>query len=499
MPIDGNQTVGTNSNTEPGRGKHPNRPGPYIGTVMENYDPTRSGMIKVWIEELSFNKPEAIPVRYMTPYYSHTKNWNTSESEIGKFAGSNPHAYGMWFPAPDIGTKVMVIFVNGDHNQGYYIGAIPEPHLLHMVPTLGTGPAVANNPEEEKRFGKNAALPTVEMNDKNPGMRDNSRFFDSKRPMHSILNAQLFQQGVIKDTVRGPLNSNCQRESPSNVFGLSTPGRPIYKSGANDYNIHKAIKKGSRPDFDIIGRTCGHSFILDDGDLQGETNTVRLRTGKGHQITMSDDGNTIHIMHANGQSWVELGNEGSVDVYAANSVNVRTEGTLNFHADEDINMYAGKKINMHSVVATSIESEKDVNIVAEEKFNTFAREKVIVRSDGTLSIHADDRASVNSVGTMVVNGSTVQLNSQGPLPAPKPKFIVRTKLPNTSYHKIKGWTSAEGALSSICSRAPTHEPYAHHNKGIPTKVDYNPGTEPSVPLQVRQKKNEYSKGPIRKD
>jgi hypothetical protein len=61
---------------------------------------------------------------------------------------------------------------------------------------------------------------------------------------------------------------------------------------------------------------------------------------------MSDDGNCFYICHANGQSWIELGQNGTIDLYSTNSVNVRTQGTLNLHADKDINMYAGGSIKV---------------------------------------------------------------------------------------------------------------------------------------------------------
>jgi hypothetical protein len=57
---------------------------------------------------------------------------------------------------------------------------------------------------------------------------------------------------------------------------------------------------------------------------------------------MSDGAVTLQIIHSNGQSYVELGTEGTVDVYAMNSVNIRTQGDLNLHADNNININSKK-------------------------------------------------------------------------------------------------------------------------------------------------------------
>jgi hypothetical protein len=126
-------------------------------------------------------------------------------------------------------------------------------------------------------------------------------------------------------------------------------------------------------DVNVIGRRGGHSLVMDDGNIEGKDNLVRVRTSGGHQITMSDDGNFLYIIHANGQAWLELGQEGTLDVYATNSVNVRTQGTINLHADEDINMFAGKKINMKSAGNTTIETEKKLTLSVPMKLLCIAK------------------------------------------------------------------------------------------------------------------------------
>ena len=225
-----------------------------------------------------------------------------------------------------------------------------------MVPAIGSSKAFdLQNSDQKSYYNGATVLPVTEINPNNSKIDDNPQFFNQPKPVHSFLAAEMFQQGTLGDTQRGPIGSTSQRESPSAVFGVSTPGRPVYQGGLTESDIKKRIAAGSitAADVTVIGRKGGHSIVLDDGNLEGDDQLVRIRTAGGHQITMSDDGNFFYIIHANGQAWLEFGQEGTVDVYATNAVNVRTQGTINLHADKDINMFAGGTINMKSMTGTT--------------------------------------------------------------------------------------------------------------------------------------------------
>ena len=134
-------------------------------------------------------------------------------------------------------------------------------------------------------------------------------------------------------------------------------------------------------DIAVIGRQGGHTFVMDDGDLTGSNQLIRLSTAQGHQITMSDDGQTLFIIHSNGQSYIELGKEGTIDMYSTNSVNIRTQGDLNLHADNNININAEKNINIRAKENLVLNSEKETNI----RVGTDFKQQVL-----SLSIYSND-------------------------------------------------------------------------------------------------------------
>jgi hypothetical protein len=485
------------------RGGFPTETGPFIGEVMNNHDPSRIGRVQVYIPEFGTgDKTDSSSwrtVRYLSPFFGSTQHSGTSNG-TGGYVG-NPHSYGMWFTVPDIGNKVLCFFVSGDQNQGYYVGSIPDPDLMHMVPAVGASSQYQiNNNQEAQKYAGAPRLPVAEINNENTEVREDPRSFDQPRPVHSYTAAVMYQQGLIKDSVRGPIGSSAYRESPSATFGISTPGRPNYESGASEYNIKQSLASGAttKDDVKVIGRRGGHSIVMDDGDITGNDNLVRIRTGKGHQILLSDDGNCVHIIHANGQSWVELGKEGTVDVYAANSVNLRSQGDLNLHADQNVNIYAGQSLNLHSKKATILNSEGIVSLLGEKSVNMYSTKAISVKSDGSLALSGTVAASLDSTGPTAVNGAFVLLNTGPSLPTAPPVYAARTKLPETK-HSENGWNSTEGLLDSIVTRAPTHEPYVHHNKGVPTNVQYDGAGAVPASEEVVNKMNEVAEIGVRSD
>jgi hypothetical protein len=483
------------------RGGSPTEFGPYIGQVTNNIDPTRQGRLQVYIEQFAGpnpNNPELWrTVSYCPPFYGATPKGGSAG--VGTYLGGNQQSYGMWFTPPDIGVNVLCFFVEGDPNQGFYLGCIPDQGINRMVPAIGSVPrqlAQTQNNDQATYFGGAPLLPVTEINNspENPSTSENPRFFDQPKPVHSYVAATLFQQGLINDPIRGSIGSSSQRESPSACYGLSTPGRAIYQgglgSGTNgDRDALNELDGETLADLKVIARRGGHTFVMDDGTITGDDNLIRIRTAKGHQITMSDDGNCFYITHANGQSWIELGQEGTVDVFSTNSVNVRTQGTINLHADEDINMYAGKKINIKGLGGVAIQSDGDLNVACKKNLTLFATAQIGVKSNGVLALKGKV-ASVESSGALALKGLPISLNGAPGFPVTTPKGITKTLMPDTNFDSSTGWTVDATGLESIVTRAPTHEPYPYHNQGVPVKVELEEGqttpppNAPNIPAGV---------------
>lgn len=487
MPQDIVKTTGPLKSANPNKGGGATKNVPVFGVVKDNIDPTRSGRIKVLIGDKSpqdsDNSSSWVTVSYMSNFFGQIAGAAGTGAEDHGTYKSNPSSYGEWHAPPDIGTKVICIFVNGDPNYGFYIGCVPEPETLQMVPAIGSSDKILANEGEAKGYGGATRLPVTNLNTNNKSAADAGTFNDTPRPVHSYTASIMNQQGIIRDPIRGPISSSASREPASRVgWGVSTPGRPIYEGGFDDSTIAQNLDPNKGQQLKVVARRGGHSIVMDDGDVIGRDQLIRIRTSLGHQILMSDDGQTLMILHSNGQSYIELGKEGTVDIFSTNSFNVRTQGDINFHADRNINLHAmenvniqGKNIQTNSEEKTKIRAGSDINMAATGKITGLA--------GGAIAWGAGGDASLVAGGQAYVNGSKVNLNSGSPGTSPEAvspiPLIAQT---DTLYDQAKGFIAAPGKLLTIASRAPAHAPWANAGQGVDIKTSMNASSNlPAAP------------------
>lgn len=494
MPIDAQKPKGQTKRNSPTAGGANPRLAPALAIVKDNTDPQRMGRIFVFVTDNSGtdpdNKENWKPVRFLSPFFGATRPDAPNEGH-GDFKG-NPSSYGMWMSPPDIGTTVLCLFVDGDMNYGFYIGCVPEPEAMQMVPAIGATDNIVPNEGEAQSYGGAPKLPVTNINTNNKNTADSPEYLTAPKPVHSYSAAIMFQQGILRDPIRGPISSSSQRETPSRVgWGISTPGRPIYDGGFDDTAIKDNLSDEKAKDLRVVSRRGGHTIVMDDGDILGRDNLVRIRTSLGHQITMSDNGQTLMILHSNGQSYIELGKEGTVDIYSTNSINLRTQGDLNFHADNNINLHAAKNINMHSGENTYFNADKEFKQRVGTDYSTFTNGKFTNKVNGPMAVKSGGEASITSGAIVCIKGSKINLNTGSASVTPaEVKPIDKALHTDTLFDSQKGFMAAPGKLPSITSRAPAHTPWANAGQGVDVKVKLDAGASlPPAPSPSVQATN----------
>jgi hypothetical protein len=350
-------------------------PYPYIGVVKNNLDPTRCGRMQIYIPDLGGNPDDQTnwrTVSYASPYMGYTST-EINQSDIPDTQnnfGSVGHTYGMWMVPPDIGVEVIVIFVAGDPMRGYWIACVNSNLSRHMLPAMASSKFVDLGGASDATLASyvnGTAVPVVEFNENKSENQSNPNFYSIDKPIHETQYAVLKNQGLHQDTVRGTISSSSQRETPSHVFGISTPGRPT-NDPADDPTYIARLTAGTIPEeyYRVKSRKGGHTFVMDDGSVIGNDQLVRLRTAGGHQILFHDTEDVVYISHAKGSSWVELSANGSINIFSKEGFNLRSEGNVNIHSDQNINMHAVGNIYMNKAANT----QAVINSLSDVEFNS---------------------------------------------------------------------------------------------------------------------------------
>jgi len=442
-------------------------------TVMSNIDPTNAGRLEVFpsdsLKQDAQSSESWITVNRLSSFFGHVEG-QAGNDGTGTYT-SNPSAYGQWNSPPDIGSEVLVVFVNGDPNYGFYLGMVARPEYMNMVPAIGSSDNIVPNEGEAQSYGGATVLPVTSMNTNDKNAADGDDYLGAPKPVHSYTAAIMQQQGILRDRIRGPISTSATRESISRVgWGVSSPGRPIYQGGFTDEDIASNLNLEKPESLQVVARRGGHSIVMDDGDIVGRDQLIRLRTALGHQILMSDDGQVLMILHSNGQSYIELGKEGTVDIYGSNSINLRTQGDLNLHADNNLNLH-GKEITINATENLKLNSEKETTHRAGTDYKLYSLANVLIKADASVALESTAAASIKSSAETFVEGSKVQLNSgsspTAPVEVEPPTLIAH---PETLFDKQTGWSAAPGKLLSIVSRAPAHAPWLAAGQGVDVEV-----------------------------
>lgn len=437
--------------------------GPYIGIVMNNIDPTRSGRLQIWIPDLGGNKTDMQnwrTVSYASPFFGSTTasqkpSKNNTFSEV-------PHTYGFWMVPPDIESQVLVTFVAGDSNRGFWFACVPNNFGHHMVPGIAGSKYVdTTNTEAESKRGitSGSNVPVTEFNESSTGIFDGNPF-TVKKPVHEYQYKNLMKEGLDRDSVRGAISSSSQRESPSQVYGISTPGRPV-DDPAEDSTFKKKVAESKLLGEDMVAysRKGGHTFVMDDGDINGTDNLIRLRTAGGHQILMNDTERTLYIANGEGSVWIELAGSGQMHIFSSAGFNLRTKGDMNFHSDGNIFMQAAKSFNV-AAGDTAVMQGNNTFVLAASTMTQYAG-NIKIGSDGGLAFDAKGGTNVTSSGALNFSGSVINLNNGGGGSGiANPGLLKTFGLNDTSFDSKTGlWNSKKKALASIVRVAPSHEPW----------------------------------------
>ena len=361
--------------------------GVYVATVKNNVDPQNMGRLKVWIQDFGGNPEDEdrwITVSYASPFAGTTSIFEQG-SNIAEYADTIK-SYGMWFVPPDVDARVLVTFASGRLDLGYWFACLYQTGTTGPVPGLPAGKTHTGN--NKTRTNKNR--------------KDTDPDIDLK--VEHKLHKQLEKQGLDKDKLRGITTSGAERESPSKVVGILTPGQ--------------------------------HQFVMDDGDKEGNSKLIRLRTVGGTQLLLDDTVGHVYVISRDGKNWIEMSVDGRIHIFGEDDVSI--------HSEKNINMYAGQSINMQAVDSVNIQGANTSMV-----FDGFGLNTVVT---GDMRESVSGEASTKVVGQYIEYAALIHMNGPTPPDAVTPNTYIL--LPNIKVTK------------AIMPIVPEHEPWKGHTGSI---------------------------------
>lgn len=390
-----------------------NDSGPYVGVVKVTVDPLKMGRLGVNIPALSnTNNPstkQIIWCHYLSPFYGAKPLNAVSTNDLESY-DQNQTSYGFWAVPPDIDTEVLVLFAKGENseNSAYWIGCVQQPKVNQQIPGFGSTLRNINSRERaisgQTNYGT-GFLPSGDINrnfQRDGQTINNSNSWDL--PLNDILADQLAAEGLVQDDVRGTTSSSAQRETPSQVFGINTPG-PV-KSDSRAKNI--GLNGGKvRADRDL-----GQSFVMDDGDVDGNNRLTRIRTASGHQLLMHDTEGVVYLANGSGKAFLEMAADGTISVFSEAGINLRTSRDFNLHSETNINFHAKGTINFTSENHLALNAEGYLFAMG-EKGVLNSSQKGAVRHYGRdgISSYTEGTQLHGAGGRIDLAGSQVHFNS----------------------------------------------------------------------------------------
>lgn len=466
---------------------------PQLAKVVGHTDATYSGKLLVELLRPSGNSRDSgqvQQVKMISPFFGYTSTDYLGEEDD---FNSTQKSYGMWMVPPDVGTIVVVIFINGDAKDGYWIGGVPTGDMNFMTPGL----ASTSFAVEDTKLTDKERVPVAEFNktvNEQPGL-DTTKIPKAAHPFETVLN----EQGLLEDDIRGITTSSARRETPSAVFGISTPGPLDKQDGATKGKIGTKGKEVNA----FVSRLGGTTFVMDDGDDKFLRKTlatdgppdyvsveqdgpdgseptiphnelIRFRTRTGHQILLHNSEDLIYIGNGRGTAWIELSSDGKIDIFAEDSISIRTKQDFNFYADRDINFEAKRNVNLKSGARFQTDVGSNYNLVVTGNGKITTTGALDVKTDGANKFTSGGDTLILAANT-AIDGGNINLNSGVASSATAAVKLATHEIEDIELDaeaEVVSYKIAETPITSILKRIPTHEPWPHHENLDPLAVKF---------------------------
>lgn len=455
-----------------------------VGRVMDTNDPNQMGRIRVYIPVIDRNTSLVgdLPfAMYCSPFAGHQHVQSRGPDTTSYTTG--PVAYG-FFSIPKVGTDVVVAHLDGNPQYRIWFGALQGMYLAHTMPH---GRFTFNNPNKKGELDgplsstESPIQPQYDNLTEAYTRTDSVASNDGATGTQPRVNFEWRSRGI--DYQAAGLGASQQTSPTQQIsdiaddrnYSFTEPDGTKFKGGNFTQGYAKSriepdvpydpslVDGGANLDPQVYALTTPgfHAWAMDD---RPENCRIRLRTTGGHSFILDDTNERIYVATANGNNWVEMDQDGSIDVYssrrvsihAAMDVNIKTEGTFRVDAAKGVYINSGGdtrvttagemdvgttgNINVQSQADIGVQSGGDTNINSGGVLNLSSSGDTNINSGGIGAWTTSNDINFNAGGNVLVTGSQIQLNG--------PPAAIAAQASET--------TAKESYLNN---RVPEHEPW----------------------------------------
>ena len=425
-----------------------------LATVMDNRDPTRTGKLKVWVQNSqsdSDSKGSWLTASYLSPFAGRTPGTPGAES-YSQF----PKGYGFWAVPPDVGTTVAIFFANGNIHDCWWFACGYDDRMNTMVP----GSATQTLPNS----GYDMAVPITDYD------RNTLQTEMDQKYVNVPLVAGLTKQNLLYDQQKGAANRSSTRQTTSTVYGMSSPrgNSFIIDDGYTDAEL---TAPNWDQDPDSYQNTQLGNAVNDTTIGQRKNEGIVLRTRSGAQFLLSEDQGNVFLINRDGTARFEMTPDGQITVHSDKSITIRTDEDFNLTVAKDMNVEIGGNLNVQTQGNTKlnlvgnldaivkgqvvINTGADLRLVAAASIrvqsgsstNITSGENTAVKTGSTFDVTAPTSVNLSGGGTNFTVAGTVDSSSQ----INAPDFVSPSVGLNSHIHLHAAFTAADNHSNEMAA------------------------------------------------